>query len=456
MGRPTRNGVWGIPWLGLPLGGVLALTVAAQFVWDMSLFEPTAIERKLLDPDPASLAASLSLESVPVPREPVRSAALRSGQTLGGLLIDLGLTAEEAHRAAVASSRFVDVRQLRAGTPWAVYHDEQGAIDRFELTVAERGELALEHRTFGWVPEWREYQRETRVRAVRGELVGSLEVSMVRAGASAELAYAVAEVLQWDLDFTRDLRRGDEFRVLFEETVVEGYEPRPSRVLAVVYGQARGRRLEAYQFGSGESAAYFDAEGRPLQKLFLRSPLPYSRVTSRFSHSRFHPVLKSFRPHYGVDYGAPVGTPVRVTASGTVVSAGWDGGGGKTVKVRHPNGFLTAYLHLSGFASGVRSGGRVRQGDIVGYVGSTGLATGPHLDYRVQQNGRWIDPLSIKAVPAEPVSKLRRPEFEAVRQAMRASLESGRAFEPPAITVASEATQVAAAGAGPALGTHSF
>jgi murein DD-endopeptidase MepM/ murein hydrolase activator NlpD len=445
-----------VPWLGLPLGGVLALAVAAQFAWDSTLFEPTELERTLVAADPAVLAAGLALEPAADPRRPARTAALKRGETLGGVLIDLGLTADEAHQAATASARYVDVRQLKSGTPWAIYRDAEGVFDRFELTIEERGELALDRDGASWTPSWREYRRETRIRTVRGELVGSLEASMSRAGAPVELAYAVAEVLQWDLDFTRDLRRGDSFRVLFEETAVEGYSARPSRVLAVDYGRAGGRHLEAYRFGAGAASGYYDAEGRPLQKLFLRSPLPYSRVTSRFSQSRFHPVLKSFRPHYGVDYGAPVGTPVRVTASGTVVSAGWDGGGGKTVKVRHPNGFLTCYLHLSGYAAGVRSGALVRQGEVVGYVGSTGLATGPHLDYRVQQNGRWIDPLSIKSVPAEPISKLRRNEFEAVRTAMRASLDTGREFEPPAVVVAREATQVAAAGGAAPTGTRGF
>lgn len=177
--------------------------------------------------------------------------------------------------------------------------------------------------------------------------------------------------------------------------------------------------------------------------MFLRSPLPFSRVTSRFSNRRFHPILGIFRPHHGVDYGAPTGTPVRVTGSGTVVSAGWDGGGGKCVKVRHPNDFLTAYLHLSRFANGVRAGSRVRQGDIVGYVGSTGLATAPHLDYRVQQHGRWIDPLSLQSMPAEPISAARLTEYRSVRDAMRRSLESGVAYAPPPFAVAREAARVA-------------
>jgi len=281
------------------------------------------------------------------------------------------------------------------------------------------------------------------VRAVRGSLSGSLEGSMARAGAPTELAYAVADVLQWDLDFSRDLRHGDEFRVLFEEVLVEGYEPRPERVLAVDYGRPGRRHVEAYWFAGGEERGYYDADGRPLQKMFLRSPLPYSRITSRFSRHRFHPVLKTFRPHYGVDYGAPVGTAVRATASGTVVLAGWDGGGGKTVKIRHPNGYLSAYLHLSRFATGVRRGARVEQGELIAFSGATGLASGPHLDYRVQKDGHWIDPLSIKSVPVEPVSPLRLAEFHAVQQAMRASLETGRPFAPPAVTVAREAARLA-------------
>ena len=140
--------------------------------------------------------------------------------------------------------------------------------------------------------------------------------------------------------------------------------------------------------------------------------------------------MKRYRPHYGVDYGAPNGTPARATANGVVISAGWDGGGGKTVKIRHPNSYLTAYLHLSRFAKGVRSGRRVRQGDVIGYVGSTGLATGSHLDYRVQRQGRWIDPLSLKSVPSDPVPHRRLPEFLAWRDELRLSLNEGKAFDP--------------------------
>jgi len=393
----------------------------------------------------AELADAAILEEAP-PLDPAttrpadRSAHLRRNETLAAVLGDLGLEPADVHAVATASARYLDPRQLKVGTPWAAYLDDAGALDRFELVVAGRGELAVERSTGGWEPSWRPFRRESRTRAVQGVLDGSLEASMARSGAAPELAYLVADVLQWDLDFTRDLRHGDEFRVLFEEVLVEGWEPRPERVLGVTYASPNGRAVEAYAFRAGEDEGYYDGEGRPLQKMFLRSPLPFSRVTSRFSNRRFHPVLGVYRPHHGVDYGAPVGTPVRVTASGTVQSAGWSGGGGKTVKVRHSNGYLTAYLHLSRFASGIRSGTRVRQGDVIGYVGSTGLASGPHLDYRIQLNGNWIDPLRLKMHPAEPIDSAHRPEFFATRDAMRRSLENGERYAPPSVRVASATT----------------
>jgi len=430
-----------VPWLGLPLSGVLALTGAAHSFWnlpsDAAGTSPARTASRSSTADGAGAAASEV-------RPPDRAAALRSGQTLGAVLAGLGLTPEQAHEVAAASSLHLDPRQLRQGTPWRAYLDDAGELERFELELAGRGALALARRGDAWQPEWSPFARLTRARAVRGELVGSLEASVVRAGAPPELAYRIAEVLQWDLDFTRDLRRGDEFRVLFEELLIEGEAPRPDRVLAVSYGRADGKRIEAFFFGEGANAGYFDAAGRPLQKMFLRSPLPYSRVTSGFSNRRFHPVLGVFRPHHGVDYGAPTGTPVRVTASGTVVSAAWDGGGGRTVKVRHANGYLTAYLHLSRFAAGVRAGSRVRQGDLIGYVGSTGLATAPHLDYRIQAQGRWIDPLSLKAVPAEPISQHERAAFVARRDAMLASLEDGRSPTAPETRLAAAAAPEAA------------
>ncbi|MGE0641768.1 MAG: peptidoglycan DD-metalloendopeptidase family protein [Thermoanaerobaculia bacterium] len=395
-------------------------------------------------PEPPTVASPVAIElpETTPEKRPDRVATLRSGETLSDLLQELGLEPAAVAQVADAARPYVNPRQLHPGLQIAAFL-EQGVPERFELALRGRGELALARADQVWEPSWRPYERDTRTRVVRGELRDSLDASLATAGAGSELAYAMAEVLQWDLDFTRDLQNGDRFEVLFEEVYLDGDYFGLGSVLALSYTQPR-RKLEVFRFGEGES--YYDAEGRPLEKMFLRAPLAYSRVTSRFSTKRFHPVLKVNRPHYGVDYGAPKGTPVRVTATGTVVSAGWDGGGGKTIKVRHANDFLTCYLHLSRFADGIRAGTRVHQGEIIGYVGSTGLATAAHLDYRVKQHGSWIDPLSLKSVPAEPISPLARDAFVRQRDAMRLALATGGEFLPPAPENAPEMVRVASAG----------
>ncbi|QQR75197.1 MAG: peptidoglycan DD-metalloendopeptidase family protein [Holophagales bacterium] len=365
-----------------------------------------------------------------------QEARLGRGQTVAEVLRGLGLSGSEAQALVAVSASFVDLRQLPDGTRWAAGLDADRHPTSFELEIDGRGVFSAERASEGWKGSWRAFSRTVERRAIQGEVNGAFEGAVEQAGAPGDLAYAVAEVLQWDLDFNRDLRRGDRFEILFEQILLEGKPYSLGNVLAVRYTN-RGRTLEAYRFGSGE---YFDAEGRPLQKMFLRSPIPYSRVTSRFSSRRFHPVLKVAMPHYGVDYGAPEGTPARATAAGVVAFVGWDGGGGKTVKIRHPNGFLTGYLHLSRFAAGVTVGSRVAQGEVIGYVGSTGLATGPHLDYRVQQNGRWIDPLSLNRVPADPVPLAKLPEFLAARDAMRVSFAERAATTVGTATLASAGT----------------
>ncbi len=399
--------------VALPVSAAVVVAPLALTSWIEG--PPTrALDRESLAPV-APAAAPPAVPGNGASLEPDRVRTLRSGDTLGKALRDLGFASDEAERAASAASRYVNPRQLRPGMRVAAYL-EGAAPGRFELAVAGQGELSVERGGGEWLPSWRPYRRERKTRAIHGRLAGSLEGSVAAAGADPELAYAMADVLQWDIDFNRDLQPGDRFDVLFEEVYLEGRYFGVERVLALAYAQAN-RKLEVYRYGS--AGAFYDASGRPSEKMFLRAPLPYSRVTSSFSAHRFHPVLKVSRPHYGVDYGAPVGTPVRVTAAGTVLSAGWDGGGGKAVKVRHPNGYLTGYLHLSRFAEGIRPGARVRQGELIGYVGQTGLATGPHLDYRVQRDGTWIDPLSLTSVPSPPLDRAQLADFERVRDLLR-------------------------------------
>ncbi len=375
---------------------------------------------------PYSPAAARFLSADPALRQAIGDVVaeerFRRGQTLSDVLDELGLETSSRHELTLVLAEHADLRKLRPEDSYAAVLDGADEVREFRLTLAGRGRVAALRGDDGWSGSWRPFVRTSRVRRAVGELRGSLEASIQRAGGSPRVAYEMAEVLQWDLDFNRDLRLGDRFEVLYEEIFLDGAFETVGEVLALRYDND-GRTHEAYRFG--DPPGYYDGEGRPLRKLFLRSPLRYSRVTSRFSKRRFHPVLKRYRPHYGVDYGAPIGTPVRVTGSGTVVSAGWDGGGGRTVKVRHPNGFVTAYLHLSRFATGIRRGRRVSQGDTIGYVGSTGLATGPHLDYRVQRNGRWINPLAMEVEPAPPIPDDQLPGFVDRRDRLRQALVDG-------------------------------
>ena len=361
---------------------------------------------------------AIDIDGAPVPR-PIR---LRRGQTLGDSLGELGLDRFETHRVVRALDGHVDVRRLRPGEIGLAYFDPDAELTSLRFNVSGKGWVELACSGEGWTPSVHRFERDVSVRRIEGELEDFLDNAIRSAGGRPLLAEAMSLVLQWDLDFNRDLRAGDRFRVLYEEVYLDGEYAGLGEVLALVYENER-RRLEAYRYGEH---GHYDADGRPLRKMFLRSPLPFTRVTSRFSHRRFHPILKVHRPHYGVDYGAPRGTPVRVTASGTVTFAGSSGGAGRMVKVRHANGYQTSYLHLSGFARGVRRGTRVAQGEVIGYVGSTGLSTAPHLDYRVQRSGRWLDPLRLKSEPVEPIPRQEIAAFFEWRDGLAVALAGGR------------------------------
>ena len=383
-------------------------------------------------------------ERPPVPRELV----FARGQTLGGALGDLGLTPLDVVGVADALAPFLDVRRIRPGDRYAAL-EEGGEVSALQFAVAGEGRVRLERGVEGWEAEWQPFERRTVSRVLRGTVEGSLVAAVAAAGGPSELAYGIAEVLQWDLDFARDLRRGDRFEVVYDELLVDGKPEGVGAIWGLTFDNG-GSRLEAYRYGA--DGGYYDASGRPLEKMFLRSPVKLAHVTSRFTHRRLHPVLKVYRPHWGVDYRAAVGTPVHVTANGVVTFAGWDRGGGNVVKVRHAGGYLTAYLHLSRFAAGIRPGRRVSQGELIAYSGNTGLSTAPHLDYRVQRDGKWIDPLGLKNVPADPIPKTEIASFEAWRDTCRTSLAAGMALAArPSWEGAGEATQVAEASPAPRL-----
>src|SRR5579862_2436934 len=368
---------------------------------------------------PSECSARIATARVPVEH------TLSRGETLAKLLLGLGFSGEETRQVSAVLAARVSLRKLQAGNRYAASWNPDSTLASLDLTLDGDGRVAMNRDPDGqWRLDWLPFRRSTEVRAIQGILDGAarLEVAVQRAGAPAGLAVLMAEALQWDLDLARDLRRGDRFKAIYEAVQLDGKDHAVGKLLALVY-ENRGKMFEAYHFGDG--AAYYDAAGQPLQKMFLRSPLRYTHVTSSFSAHRLHPVLNEVRPHNGVDLSAPVGTPVEVTAGGTVVFAGWDGGGGNVVKVQHGPEYVSAYLHLSRFAPGVRPGARVRQGETIAYTGATGLATGPHLDYRVQFRGSWIDPLTLKGVRDQPIPRAQLAAFDSWRDAVRSGLERG-------------------------------
>ncbi|HYH44992.1 MAG TPA: peptidoglycan DD-metalloendopeptidase family protein [Thermoanaerobaculia bacterium] len=359
-------------------------------------------------------------------RIPVEFTLLR-GETVAQVFQKLGLESAEARRATETLAEHLNLRQIKAGNRYSAFFNPDRTLASFELTLKGSGRFEMTRTGEAWQADWQPFQRSVEVRSVRGTVDGAFETSIRRAGGPSGLAYRMADVLQWDVDFARDLQRGDHFEVLYEEIQLDGQFHGIGNLLALVY-EGKERSHQAYRYG--EDGVYYDAEGRPLKKRFLRSPLRYSRVTSHFTARRFHPVLKIYRPHYGVDYGAPVGTPVQVTANGVVTFAGWDRGGGNVVKVRHGDDYETAYLHLSKFASGIRRGARVRQGDIIAFSGATGLASGPHLDYRVKHRDRWIDPLSLKGVRDETIPQHMMASYRNWRDGLRLGMRNGTLPEP--------------------------
>ena len=376
--------------------------------------ERTARYRPLLPNIEGMPLGDLASLEVPVVLE------IQRGETLSGVFEELGLDDRQTSAAVEAARTHLDPRRLRAGNRYLAFLTGGTSVERVMFPLADRGRVWVERSGDEWQGRFEAYHIERREMRIAGVLDGALETSLRAAGAPVALAYQLADVFQWDLDFNRDLRTGDRFQVVFQSEWIEGELSRVGPIRAASY-ENRGLRYEGYQFG--DEGGYYDAEGRPLRKQFLRSPLPFLRVTSGYTNRRFHPVLKVYRAHHGVDLGAPAGTPVRVTASGVVTLASWtSGGGGRTVKVRHTGEFETAYLHLSRFGDGMRPGRRVRQGEVIGYVGASGTATAPHLDYRVKHRGRYLDPMRLGGVPAPPLSEAQLASFMTVRDEVRRQL----------------------------------
>jgi murein DD-endopeptidase MepM/ murein hydrolase activator NlpD len=369
--------------------------------------------------------AEPGLASEPTPRS--REIALRRGDTLVLVLAREGLAARDAHEVALALSRAgVDLRRLRARHRLEITRAEDGDLLEVAYAPSPWTTLAAITTGRGWTVTRRETEPEVRVEAVQGSVRRSLFEAIEAAGESAQLVLDLVQIFESDFDFTADPREGDRFRLLVEKRYADGRFVEYGRVLAAQYRSEDGV-LTGIGWGAGRFAHY-DPEGRSLRKTFLKSPLEFTRITSGFTYARPHPILGGVRPHLAIDYGAPMGTPVRAVADALVLHAGWNGGNGIQVRLRHRAGYETYYNHLSRVAPGVRRGARVSQRQVIGYVGSTGLSTGPHLDYRVAKQGRFVNPLSEKFLPGDPIPAGERARFRAEARGLVERLDRDAPF----------------------------
>jgi murein DD-endopeptidase MepM/ murein hydrolase activator NlpD len=383
---------------------------------------------------PSAAAPTLMPVAYANPAEVAFGDTLRKGESLSELLARSELAEAEAKALLAELSEHQNLRSLRPGAVVAYRKAfESGEVRAMEMRLDADRTLEVQKEGGGWKGKVVEVPVRTDTTVLAGEVTSSLYAALL-ASESTEVPaaerQAVADILAdrifaWQVDFSRDLRKGDRFRILYERQVRPDGTARSSRVLGVRF-DVGGRERSAFLYRSPDGREdYYDAQGESLKRAFLRAPLEFRRISSAFSTGRFHPILKVSRPHHGIDYAASQGTPVRAVGDGVIAKAGWGGGYGNVIELRHQRGYSSRYAHLKGFAAGIRPGARVRQGDLIGYVGTTGLSTGPHLHYEFHQGGRPVDPNSIRSIPGEPVPGRLRTAYRAMVERQTLAMDRG-------------------------------
>ena len=348
-----------------------------------------------------------------------------SGETMGKLLGSFGISAAAVDRLDRAAQEIFPLRNIRAGQKYTAFiHEDSLYAPHLDHFVYESS--LTDYVVFSFFDDSVAVRRDTKpytLRRVRksAEINSSLWGAIMEQNLPYALAAEMEDVYQWTVDFF-SIQKGDRFTVIYDERFIDDtVSVGIGRIWGARFTQS-GKDYYAIPFHQEGKVRYWEADGASLRKQLLKAPLKYTRISSRFTYARKHPIYKVYRPHPGVDYAAPAGTPVHAVADGTVIFKGWGGGGGNTLKIKHAGNLQTAYLHLSKYAKGIAQGSRVVQGQLIGYVGSTGASTGPHLDFRIWKNGTPIDPLKIPQEPAEPIARENRAAFEFVRDRILAEL----------------------------------
>ncbi len=405
-------------------GHVLATLVIGIFVITGLIF--------IYSPDASS---NKDMGQTPPPQnQPQRhDIEISSSDTFYGVMRGFDISPQEIKKITRAARPFYNLSRLRRGSVVSVFTLD-GKIRKILFKMDPYDELVITpdpEAKYGFTVARQALPREVRLRKATGVINTSLYRAALDAGLSPSVILTLSDIFAWDVDFSTDMRQGDTFKVLYEEIYVDGkFVENGAVVGAELTSSGRNYKAIYYKDSKGR-AGYYDLQGRSLRRMLLRSPLRYRRISSYFTERRYHPILKKYRPHHGIDYAAPRGTPVDAAGSGRVTFAGWKRGYGRFITIKHSNGYSTGYGHLSRIRKGIRRGVHVEQGEVIGYVGSSGLSTGPHLHYEVRKGRKLINPLRIRGNPLKAVSGADRAAFVLVKNEVLKRLSS----EEPIISV---------------------
>lgn len=348
---------------------------------------------------------------------------VRRGDSLATLMQRYGVPASDWLALSQLPRHGGQFSRLHPGDTLRIARDEDGRLLALYRPINEQNSLLVERGESGLEARIMHYELERRTHHASGQIRSSLFLAGREAGLSDNLTMELANIFAWDVDFALDIREGDSFTLIYEAFYRDGERVRTGNVLAAEFNN-RGRHLRAIRFSDAEgNNDYYTPEGKSVRRAFIRTPVDFTRISSPFNPNRRHPVLNRIRAHRGVDYAAPRGTPIRATGDGRVTHRGPRGGYGNTLIIEHAGRYTTLYAHMNGYARGIREGTRVRQGQTIGYVGATGLASGPHLHYEFRVNGAHKDPLRVELPSADPLPARYREDFRATAEPLLAQLD---------------------------------
>jgi murein DD-endopeptidase MepM/ murein hydrolase activator NlpD len=349
---------------------------------------------------------------------------LASDDTFYSVMTSLGVPPTEINKIYRKAKPVFNLSKLRKGTVLKI-HTVDGRFDRMRYKLGEFDVLVINRDASGegvYSVKMEELPWEVKTSRVAGTIMNSLYSAGIKAGANPQVIINFSDIFAWDVDFASDIRKGDTFGIYYENIYVDGDFVKTGRILGAEMLNDGRKTVAIYYEDSEGGSGYYNAKGRSLRRMLLKSPLRYRRISSYFSRRRYHPILKRYRPHHGIDYAAPTGTPVEAAGSGKVSFVGWKKGYGRFIVIKHKNSYSTAYGHLSRYKKGLKRGSKVDQGDVIGYVGSTGISTGPHLHYELRRGKRLINPLSVKPEPNKYIPEAERERFKVVREDILAKL----------------------------------